>query len=553
MTTTQSNNRWVCFNYFINLLLKNYFDDEVLNGLTSDRIYVDFNSDENISNYGKFIDNARITNKCPEFDTICKKFARNLDNILFKKHEEKTMNYCILLKYWMYNEIKKKCKNDYKDIELIPFVEKLKNMQYNVKNGEEIKFECYDNYDDYMGNWEEEKDLYEYFINFDGISKNIKTRGNENKYNDFLNHIKVLYKRKKDEECCCHVNYHHLCDHYFNCDSKYDPGELLSILKNGAAKPHEELLSKNGSDAHLKTNGKCRPVSGKSEAENKDVLRKVPIGYNKSRRKYITRIMNPKCIVNYVAKDSGYALVSCYSFNKGHPNVEHIFRPVEEEDKILSSESEEKGKFITKKLKTFVGIPPYLQGYRELGKFINDKSQESNRRYEFGRKVAYEFSGIGKKQNWAEIDDTITCPYTIIKDEKRECVAEDKLKEIKIFEDDEGKNSSTAVSITNIPHKATSEDSEQAYDIYKTGVFRVATLSVLLIGIIFVFFVYYKFTPFGKWISNKMSKKKNIKEEMNMDFKKSAPKRYKQKSSNNPIRPINKVPPKKKVHIAYQV
>ncbi|GAB65365.1 VIR-like CYIR protein [Plasmodium cynomolgi strain B] len=142
------------------------------------------------------------------------------------------MDYCILLKYWVYDQIKKFNKNGKKDIDVFVLTEKLRKLQYTIRNEESVNFECYDDYSDYFSNWEEEKALYEYFVNFKEIIDSSKPDNTgENKYIPYIQYIVKLYKKKTTEEGCCNTKCHHPCDHYFNCDPEYDPENLLLKLK----------------------------------------------------------------------------------------------------------------------------------------------------------------------------------------------------------------------------------------------------------------------------------------------------------------------------------
>ncbi|GAB69619.1 CYIR protein, partial [Plasmodium cynomolgi strain B] len=83
--------------------------DEVLEGLPSHNIYKYFNENKNIgNNYDKDCE-IKINDKTeyPEFKEICKNFAKKLEDILRNVHGKETINYCMLLKYWVYEQIKK--------------------------------------------------------------------------------------------------------------------------------------------------------------------------------------------------------------------------------------------------------------------------------------------------------------------------------------------------------------------------------------------------------------------------------------------------------------
>ncbi|GAB69574.1 CYIR protein [Plasmodium cynomolgi strain B] len=102
--------------------------EKELEGLPSHKIYEHFNENDDTGN--KYDKECKINGtdsiNCTEFENICKKFANSLEDILCKKHGNDTINYCILLKYWVYEQIKQKCGNNNKNIKAVFLTEKLK-------------------------------------------------------------------------------------------------------------------------------------------------------------------------------------------------------------------------------------------------------------------------------------------------------------------------------------------------------------------------------------------------------------------------------------------
>ncbi|GAB69540.1 CYIR protein [Plasmodium cynomolgi strain B] len=259
------------------------------------------------------------------------------------------------------------------------------------------------------------------------------------------------------------------------------------------------------------------------------VIPNVRVGWHKSKNKSKSRIQNVRCLINYALKNSDYALVSCYNSEKGYRDYEHIFRPTKEEENFYSKLKKDKekeshnrasssldytnqfsigtnknGKGATKSNITPV-MPAWMQGYSSLGEFIKGKRMSILKNL---KRTSRRRRGRKKR---------IPCTYIKINEDKTiECVDKDKLNEIIIFKDIEGKNLSTVENdaIRTAIHKgqnlntadnvdrssATDSSTVESIDnfettedsIFKTPMFRGSTLAALLVGVVSVFFIYYK-------------------------------------------------------------
>ncbi|VUZ94320.1 PIR protein [Plasmodium vivax] len=536
--------------------------DKVLEGLTSDKIYKYFNENKNTgSNYDDVCEiKKEWKTPCSEFKEICNKFAKNLEGIFCKEHKENTINYCIFLKYWAYEQIKKKCKKNKTDIELSPLTDKLKNLQYSIKKVCPEKFECYDYYSDYMDGWEEEKLLYEYFLNFDEIYNYINTKNDYEKYKKYVEHILGLYE-KKISKGCCKIKYYHLCDHYFRCDPKYHPKLLLSNLEEPKGNPTPSESDIHGIDISAEIDEKKKYLDEDGvyiiPTRTDFVIPDLQDGWHKRKDKSKSRIQNVRCIMNYAAKNSDYALVSCYNFEKGYPDVEHIFRPTKKEEDFYSklkekenkprnsmssssdyTNSSPKGLNKNEKVATKTNItavlPESIQGYSPLGELINKKKDEYAGEYQPSRREAYVFAPTARNYDiGGEESGRVPCTYIKINEDKtKECVKKENLNEIKVFTDPKAQNLSAVgdVAMSSATDSYTDEyldDFETiGHSMFKTPMFRGATLAALLAGIVFVFFIYFKFTPFGSWFGRKNSKKENMYMEMPIEYEQNVQSEY---------------------------
>ncbi|GAW79861.1 variable surface protein [Plasmodium gonderi] len=492
--------------------------DDITKVLLSGKIYNEFNKDEDSSEYNDVCKlTAKYHTENTELETICKKFIRSLKDILSNKYKEKSMDYCMLLKYWLNDELKKKYitskPNRFGEVIL---TQKLNNLQYSVLGETKDTFECYDNYY-YSNNFGDEKVLTEYFVNFDEINSNIKSKKDENKYMVYLKYIDELYTKKISNENCCSTKYPHLCDHYFRCDSMYDPRNLL--FKLNVDKERRDIKSQAKSVRASQTPKSVKGSAPQTELNEANVqipLPNVPYGWHKRRNKYRTRIINTKCLVNYASRNEGYALVSCYSPERGHRNLENIMgRTIEEDDfydklsgkngrnkqaghagswtptvRISHDGSVQSGDEITEESKTSVGIPAELKGSQALGEMVRRIAGETFGKYSSSNKVAHEFSNSGRNDNFNKGFEMMHCAHILKKDDGSLICEEPKEFIYESAENQEGKNS-----------------------LFSS-----------------------KFTPFGTWINKKMNRTKKTKQKMNMGFEQSPQRGNKPQVESSPPR-----------------
>ncbi|KMZ79012.1 hypothetical protein PVIIG_00404 [Plasmodium vivax India VII] len=471
----------------------------VLKELPSSKIYAKFNDVTGVKDYTCIhceIDNE-FKNKYDGLEEFCKKFEKSLKLIskpkvtieagsgtaagsgaasesgaaavsatmsgkvnkpAGKDKTEEIGNFkdnCLFLKYWVFDEISKMNNDDLTNLNIIPVIDKLNYIQYHLNKKSEINI-CHNNYYEYINYSKEEKMLYEYFKDFDAIEKYINSVNNEeSKFITYINNIKGIYKKKKDKEHCCDKNYD-LCYSYFQCHPKYDPSNLLLLL-----------------DKVKKLTQKASDESGQTSDTEQNA--------NPLTTKYRTTIHNVKCLINYGARNDGYAFLSCYNIGKGYPNVEHIFTPTEEEkkkaseelgkdpkvsedneqarsellaqdDSKLQSAASDKGGRVAKSTTPKIGIPESLKGYTFLGEYVRREAKENYGKYQLGRRIAQLFSGIGNTNNAGNTEIKVNCSNSRIEEGKLICVNLQDEDEKYVYENGiiTGSNSSSAAASSGI-------------------------------------------------------------------------------------------------------
>ncbi|CAI7722529.1 PIR protein [Plasmodium vivax] len=541
----------------------------VLKELPSSKIYAKFNNDTGVKDYTciHYKICEEIKNNYDGLENFCKKFEKSLNDIskpkvttaagsaneeggthgpAGKDKPEEIGNFkdnCLLLKYWVFDEINKMKNNKGTNVNIIPVIDKLDHIQYylNKKNNKNV---CHNNYYEYTNYSKEEKMLYEYFKDFDAIKNYINSVKKEEKtFREYINKIIEIYKKKKDENHCCHKNYD-LCYSYFQCDPKYDPSNLLLLL-----------------DKVKKLTQKASDESGQTSDTEQNA--------NPLTTKYRTTIHNVKCLINYGARNDGYAFLSCYNIGKGYPNVEHIFTPTEEEkkkaseelgkdpkvsedneqarsellaqdDSKLQSAASDKGGRVAKSTTPKIGIPESLKGYTFLGEYVRREAKENYGKYQLGRRIAQLFSGIGNTNNAGNTEIKVNCSNSRIKEGKVICVNLEDKEEKYVYENGiiTGSNSSSAAASSGMFNQ------EFQSNLLDTDYFRIGSVPTLLLGFSFVFFLYFKFSPLGTWLRNRFSRKRKFRREIPEEYLRDMP-------PSNPSRPQKKVPPQRKVRIAY--
>ncbi|KAI4841407.1 uncharacterized protein MKS88_000128 [Plasmodium brasilianum] len=210
--------------------------DEILKELPSYEIYNKFNSEVKEVKYNddcKISDSVASEHK-DNCINLCKKVARNLENLPKNDKSWSYENRCSHYKYWLYEEIGKFFKDDAKenDVEVVinEFlrVQTLLTTDYEILNCD-YKFSKKNLQE--LKNKIEEKYMFDYFTNYEHIkAKETCVNVKIDKYKKYLNFILELYHRKKGDCCVEKIS---KCPNYFlNCNNDFDPSKLLSKLES---------------------------------------------------------------------------------------------------------------------------------------------------------------------------------------------------------------------------------------------------------------------------------------------------------------------------------
>ncbi|KMZ95978.1 hypothetical protein PVNG_02827 [Plasmodium vivax North Korean] len=224
----------------------------ILGGTSSKKIYDELNKDANESNYNIFCEEFK-TDGSEENDDFkfCKKIARNAEHLSKMGITDAYRYRCTHYKHWVYDELHNLLKAKKKGSELESFIDKFIDAQKYIIlwYGE---YGCHFNFHfkdlEELEQKQEEKRLYDYFQNYSSIKTVATCKSVElEKYKNYLNYISALYEKHKYEKQCCENVWWNNCIHYFHCHDDYDPKKLLNSLISSTTESCDSIKEDNES------------------------------------------------------------------------------------------------------------------------------------------------------------------------------------------------------------------------------------------------------------------------------------------------------------------
>ncbi|KNA01488.1 variable surface protein Vir12g, partial [Plasmodium vivax North Korean] len=448
------------------------FQEAILKELPAYETYGNFEKNTDSSDYSSKCKSLEFTAK--EAKELCDNFAKNLEYISITTTTTATSTKtsinvpeakanCLLLKYWLFNKIKKLSDNELKGKNLDTLIQTIHNLQFEIYKKQDNRFFCFNDIYEYHHKWKEEKYLYEYFINFPKIESFNKTNNTEcEAYKKYVNHVKTYYIEKKKKELCCKDNYFK-CSDYFNCDPKYHPDKILNKIS--------------------RTNTTAEGASVSGSTPNSDKAKEIPK----------TRIENHRCIVRRNPEDPHLAYLSCFNVPTVYKDVDDYFPatniPTGEtgdnsEGKNASSSKAQareanasdlsrEGEGATNPGSSSEGSPHSKNPVEKSEEGSSDSSPKVN----ILDKVK-SLLGLGKY-----IRNIIDREYPLFIRENKTTI----------------ENGSSHTYITPSWKKVQIENTEENYDLLKssdnffnTKPFKSIMTAILTFGVIFVFFIYFK-------------------------------------------------------------
>ncbi|CAI7722538.1 PIR protein [Plasmodium vivax] len=173
-------------------------------------------------------------------DGEAKDFCKRAVTILKKLHSSSYNNQnrkdeCVYFQHWFSDQVRRKFSNNdkyFSNYELSNnLFDVINNVNYEEKDHPDRR--CYASRN--AGSVKVEKDLHDYFRNFNHINCKDGDREKCRMYYNYVNYINDIYKQRKENNLCCYLvdeTVERECTHYFNCKDKYNPKHLLESLKN---------------------------------------------------------------------------------------------------------------------------------------------------------------------------------------------------------------------------------------------------------------------------------------------------------------------------------
>ncbi|CAI7722537.1 PIR protein [Plasmodium vivax] len=171
-------------------------------------------------------------------DENAKAFCERAVTILKELHnndnDRNRIDKCVYFQHWFSDQVRKNFSNNDKYFSNYELSNNLFDVINNVNYDEKIYTErrCYASRN--AGNVKAEKDLHDYFRNFNSINcKNVSKETCERYYN-YVNYINDIYKQRKENNLCCYLVGDFVepeCRHYFDCKDQYNPKYLMDRLK----------------------------------------------------------------------------------------------------------------------------------------------------------------------------------------------------------------------------------------------------------------------------------------------------------------------------------
>ncbi|VUZ97229.1 PIR protein [Plasmodium vivax] len=536
----------------------------------------------------------------------CKQIARNLHTLDELAKEVNYRDRCLHYKYWIYNKIFKLVNSGSNKVEdVIKYFLELQNHVFEKLGDYSCPFNFYRINLHELKEFNEEKYLYEYFKYYHIIEDKITSddTGKE-KYKKYLTYIKDIYENHKNGYCCDDYGLIGDCYHYFICDRDYNSNKLLCKLEGDKHGPNCDLETKDlleskkqsGDPEDLKSKEiepyyfSCKEIKIEKDVPFLScfVLRKGPRyadqvtkkaspesidtteGYTK---RAIKKIESGKCSEKLnTTNNNNVANFNCTSTSDHQPSVKESDVKVEEEsskqdvqleDTASSSQEGSKLDFrwmIDEKVLGCSNNPSDKIRYR-LCKHLSDMRSKGE---------------IGKLQlpQVTQQDVKISLPSQPLKGSTQSndfsCYPEgseicknfvkyftsESTKEVQPMESADSKNNMSLqmdaerIDVTENAYNALPDSSdyapgilEQTDSILNNRIFRMSVVASLIIGTLITFFIYYKFTGLGRWISMKIFGKKKINANLHNNIR--------EEFIRNPPEPMYINSKKKRARISY--
>ncbi|KAI4835987.1 PIR protein [Plasmodium brasilianum] len=380
---------------------------------------------------------------------------------------------CLNFTYWMYDEIRKLvlCKNN--KINVSDFIGKL-SIEGSSFNNRANKCPCSYYYLGDLNEMNKEKDLHDYFENFDELERKCFNKSNKIMCDEYTKYISKIYEENYFD--CCYLYEYGIedCKHYFKCDDQYKPNKLLDII-NDKFQKGKKKLEKSPKGVYQADSNKFQ--EGDPAFQFLTCSGKLSVG---KRTHCVVSRKAPQDIIRGIEHTANGSVES-----SGSPESKHL---------LSQGDVTAQGK-----------VTERARGTRNI-KVSNHETTEH------GINIS---PSLVASENVGEITSTrnkSVCVNSLSNKEKVEsCVEPDVRTTRTLGLRIEGVLPISRIKIargTKIPSYLNIQESPSS--ILTSTFFRVGISACLVVGILMLFLIYYKFTPFRSRIRSRKSTRKRI-------------------------------------------
>ncbi|VUZ93922.1 PIR protein [Plasmodium vivax] len=474
---------------------------DIYKKLPSYKNYEKFDESINGTTYNKYCTNIETLGiEKDNLTTFCKKFAKNLKELsTFKNIGKNAHDRCLSVRYWFYYELKKILGTHDYSAHQEQIINSFINVESNIYDElvkENNKDKCPIEIKTDFEKEKEEKILYDYFNNYSTIF-DCNNSSNDEKCSKYCQYVKEINgKYIENQKKCCGVNYLN-CGDYFNCNGKYNPLVLIHKLKCNNIEKVKSL-----SDEQIR--------ESQENYGNSDLIRSL-------------RYNIFKC--NMVNEDGGSKIGFCSVFPSSKDSFENV-------DKLpLSEEEVEKSRGVA-----------INNGGEEITASSSELGGKSSSPVKNTNEAQCPKDKPIKLPNGACVEPNVRTTGAI----GVQLLNKGPINRVRIRINDITKSYTPSLEndILLDAHSAHINTLGGIYSMLQNSTSKMIILGVLGLGTIMIFFIYFKFTPFGSWLSRKVLKKKTIAKK-HLDTPK-------QKFSYEVSEPRNTNTNRKRINIAYQ-
>ncbi|GAW79858.1 variable surface protein [Plasmodium gonderi] len=215
--------------------------EKILSHLPAYQIYKKFNetSTDSKSDYCKSLEKYK-----PDDITLCNKIVNTLTQLKDKNNGKQKLG-CYFFQHWLNDQISEKYYNRTYTGKENDIANEILNVVSTFISNYNMSDACRGGFWVDPVGWKKDKDLHDYFENFDKIKCDNVDKTMCQHYVNYVTYIDPFYKKKIDD--CCEEDelMEYYCSTFVRCESKYNTQKLLTQLRESL-----ELLNTKGEESH---------------------------------------------------------------------------------------------------------------------------------------------------------------------------------------------------------------------------------------------------------------------------------------------------------------